>query len=91
MFRKSLSRKRGMLFLFDQENKYSFWMKNMYIPLDLIWMSKDKRIVDIMTNVLPCGGACGNLIPREKVQFVLEVNTGFVEKNCITLGDEVKF
>ncbi len=89
MFRKSLSRKRGMLFVFDQENKYSFWMKNMNIVLDFIWISKDLRIVDIMTDIKPCVDTCDNLIPKEKVQYVLEVNAGFIKKHKLNLGDQV--
>jgi len=89
MFRKSLPENEGMLFVFDEEQRYSFWMKNMFIPLDFIWISKDKRIIDIMTDVKPCVDACDNLIPKEKVKYVLEVNSGFVSKHKLNLGDQV--
>jgi len=89
MFRKSLPENEGMLFVFDEEDRYSFWMKNMFIPLGIIWISKDKRIVDIMADLKPCVDTCDNLIPKEKVKYVLEVNSGFVNKYKLNLGDQV--
>jgi hypothetical protein len=89
MFRKSLPENEGMLFVFNKEDRYNFWMKNMLIPLDFIWISRDKRIIDIMTGVEPCVDACGNLIPKEKAKYVLEVNSGFVNKHKIKLGYKV--
>lgn len=91
MFRKSLHDNQGMLFVFEKEDSYSFWMKNMQISLDIIWIDKDKRIVDIKTNVPPCKESCQGVAPREKAQYVLEVNMGFVEKNKVRAGDKVDF
>lgn len=91
MFRKSLPDNQGMLFVFEREDLYSFWMKNMQIPLDIIWIDKDKRIVDIKTNVPPCKDSCRGLTPRENAQYVLEVSAGFVERNKIRIGDRVDF
>jgi uncharacterized membrane protein (UPF0127 family) len=91
MFRKNLPENQGMLFIFEREDRYSFWMKNMQISLDIIWIDKDKRIVDIKTNVPPCNDYCEGLTPRDKAQYVLEVNTGFAEKNIIKIGDRVDF
>jgi uncharacterized membrane protein (UPF0127 family) len=91
MFRKSLSDNQGMLFVFEREDSYSFWMKNMLIPLDIIWIDKDKRIVDIKTDVLPCKDSCQGIMPQENSRYVLEVNAGFVEKNKVRIGDKVDF
>ena len=91
MFRKSLPKNQGMLFIFDSEEKYSFWMKNMRIPLDIIYIRQDKRIVDIKTNIPPCKEACPSLIPGAKAKYVLEVNAGFSKKNKVNIGDKVSF
>lgn len=91
MLRKSLADNQGMLFVFEQEEQHSFWMKNMQIPLDIIWIDKDKRIVDIQTDVPPCKDSCSGIMPQEKAQYVLEVNAGFVEKNKVRVGDRVDF
>lgn len=91
MFRKSLADNQGMLFIFDKEAKYGFWTKNMQFPLDIIWISQDKRIVDIKTNVLPCQEPCEILMPNAYARYVLEVNAGFVERNQIKIGEKVNF
>ncbi len=91
MFRKSLPEKEGMLFVFDQEAPHAFWMKNMYIPLDIIWISQDKRIIDIKTNNPPCQGKCENIVPCAPARYVLEVSSGFVNRNAIKVGEQVRF
>jgi len=91
MFRKSLPEKEGMLFVFDQEAPHAFWMKNMYIPLDIIWISQDKRIIDIKTNNPPCQGQCENIVPCGPARYVLEVSSGFVNRNAIKVGEQVRF
>ena len=91
MFRKGLAGNRGMLFIFQKEGIYSFWMKNMVFPLDIIWIGADRKIADIRRNALPCRKECLSLIPKANAKFVLEVNSGFVEKNRIRVGDRVYF
>ena len=54
MFREKLNFDQGMLFVFEEENIQSFWMKNCLIYLDIIWLDKDKRIIHMETAVPPC-------------------------------------
>lgn len=91
MFRKSLDKNRGMLFIFEQEGVYSFWMKNMNFPLDLIWIGKDGKVAEIINNALPCNDLCPSIITDKPAKYVLEVNAGFVRKNSIKKGDKFKF
>lgn len=91
MFMKSLDEKSGMLFVFNKEAKYGFWMKNMLFPLDIIWINAKKMIVDIDAGVSPCKGDCDTIAPKAPVRYVLEVNSGFTKKNNIKVGDRVKF
>lgn len=103
MFRENLPEGRGMLFIFDYEAPYNFWMKNTSLPLDIIWIDKDKRVVDVKTNVQPCEEtresfergsrekSCESISPRDKALYVLEVNSGFAKKNNLTIGDKVDF
>lgn len=91
MFRKSLPDNQGMLFVFEQEEQHSSWMKNMQIPLDIIWIGKDKIVVDIKADVPPCKDSCSGIMPQEKAQYALEVNAGFTAKNKIKIGDRVDF
>jgi len=80
-----------MLFIFEKESLHSFWMKNMRFPLDIIWIDKDKKIVDIYKFALPCKDICKTITPSLKAKFVLEVNAGFVEKNNLKIGERLDF
>ena len=90
MFQKSLEQNKGMLFLFNKSAKYSFWMKNTYIPLDIIWLNKDKKVVFISENNQPCKWYyCSSIKPTENAKYVLEVNSGIVKKIGLKIGDEL--
>ena len=91
MERSSLAQDQGMLFVFEEEKVRAFWMKNMRFPLDIIWADADRKIVDIHENVPPCEATCPDIIPQAPVKFVLEVNSGFVKKNKIQVGDFLQF
>jgi uncharacterized protein len=91
MFRRGLAADKGMLFIFEKEGKYSFWMKNVRFSLDIIWVSADKKIVDIHENVSPCKEVCANLTPRGPARFVLEVKAGFAKAKGLEIGDSVEF
>ena len=91
MFRERLAEDQGMLFILDEEITPSFWMKDMRFPLDILWVDKNKKIAAITQDAQPCVGSCPNLSPDKKVKFVLELNSGFVEKNQIKSGDKIDF
>ncbi len=85
MNREFLDPNHGMLFVFDTEDYYTFWMKNTLIPLDIIWINKDHQIVDIQTHS-PCEKQCENAYPKEKARFVFEVNAHTFQGK---IGDQV--
>jgi len=92
MGREKLEENSGMLFVFSNEAKRTFWMKNTYIPLDLIFISKDKKIVEFKENFEPCReDNCSTYTSNIEAQYVLEVNAGFIQKNQIKIGDNVAF
>lgn len=87
MYRESLNPDAGMLFVFPQEAKHAFWMKNTRIPLDIIWLKKDGTVVDVAENVLPCkSDPCRNYIPKEKAEYVIEVNANQSKKRGAVEG-----
>jgi len=91
MHRELLKEGNGMLFVFEVDGIYPFWMKNTLIPLDIIWINQSKKIVDIQQAV-PCSeDPCDRYIPKETAIYVLEVNKGFTMSNNITIGDLVVF
>ncbi len=88
--RASLAENSGMLFVFEQPDKYSFWMKDTLIPLDMIWISADKKIVYIAKNVQP--DSYPNLFsPDTDALYVLELAGGESDKNLLEVGYEVSF
>ena len=87
MFRSQLPPDAGMLFIFPKENFYGFWMKNTLIPLDIIWLNKDKKVVDVKPNAPPCQTAtCPNFQPNRVAQYVLEINAGLADKMELKVG-----
>jgi uncharacterized protein len=92
MYRKKLDQNKGMLFIFDRNGFYPFWMKNTLIPLDMIWLNSNKEIVSIKKNAQPCGtGVCLPIIPLQKARYVLEINAGIVDKIGLNFGNQAIF
>jgi uncharacterized membrane protein (UPF0127 family) len=92
MFRPSLADDRGMLFLFDHPRLPAFWMKNMLIPLDLVFLDGTGTIVDVIADVPPCASdPCPNYPPSNPAQAVLEINAGSAASHGIEIGSTIVF
>ena len=89
MYRKKLLNNEGMLFIFPREKIIQLWMKNTYIPLDVIFISESKVIVDIKKNM----EKLSKTIVKSKVKsrYALEFNAGLINKLDIKIGDKVLF
>ena len=89
MYRKKLLNNEGMLFIFPREKIIQLWMKNTYIPLDVIFISENKVIVDIKKNM----EKLSKTIVKSKVKsrYALEFNAGLINKLDIEIGDKVLF
>lgn len=73
-YRETLCGKCGMLFVFEEEGRHSFWMKDINMPLDIIFMNSNREVVDIF-HANPCKNTpCKRYTPRQKTKYVLEVN-----------------
>lgn len=73
MFREKLPKNTGMFFIFGMEFKYTFWMKNTLIPLDIIWINGRMEVVDVLTNVPPCvTEECPTYSPEYPAKYVIE-------------------
>ena len=91
MFRKGLDHGRGMLFVFDQEDVYPFWMKNMLFAIDMLWLDEAHRVVEIRSDVPACGtDPCPVYTPAVKAQYVLEIPAGDAVKSGIKTGDVLR-
>lgn len=84
---------QGMLFVMDENEIHSFWMNDMLIPLDIIYIDIEGYIVDIFENELPCTSSfeCESISSSFASKYVLEVNGGFVKENMIVVGNQVIF
>ena len=90
MLRENLEFDSGMFFVFEEEKPLSFWMKNTLIPLDMLFIDADFRIIDIKENVPPCKeDPCPSYSSKKPAKYVLEVNSGFTLKNNIQIEDMV--
>ena len=89
MFRHSLAADAGMIFVYPTDEYISMWMKNTYIPLDMLFVRHDGIIVTITTHAKPLD--LTPLSSGEPVRAVIELNAGDVEKNGFKTGDKVLF
>jgi uncharacterized membrane protein (UPF0127 family) len=89
MFRKQLAADAGMLFLWDEDQPISMWMKNTLIPLDMLFVAPDGRIARIAANAVPL-----DLTPissNGNIRAVIEIGGGEAAKQRIREGDEVLY
>lgn len=92
MHRKHLERMKGLLMVYEGEERASIWMKNMHFPLDLIWLDKDARVVHLEEKVPPCGsGPCPGYAPEQPGKYVLEVPAGTIESMGLRTGSKARF
>jgi uncharacterized protein len=87
MYRTALAPDNGMLFVFDGDGDRFFWMENTLIPLDLIYISSNCRVVGVRENAVP--GSTVNIDPPGPCMYVLEVNGGQCSQYGICAGDPV--
>ncbi len=94
MYRQSLAKNQGMLFVFDKPQMQSFWMKNTYIPLSIAFFSENKELINIL-DMSPGVGLSDDKLPRYKslspAKFALEVNQGWFSKKNIRPGHRFEF
>jgi hypothetical protein len=95
MFRDSLAQDRGMLFVYGKEQKTPFWMYQVKIPLDIIWMDKGRHIVEIVPNAAPCASKksseCQLYGGAANAMYILELNARSAAKLNLKIGDVLGF
>ncbi len=92
MFRDNLEDDKGMLFIFDKEDRYDFWMKNMKFPIDIVWINENKEVVYMHKNTPPCPeNVCFSIMPDREAKYVLEVNSGVANDIGLNIGDKLEF
>lgn len=88
--RAQLSDEEGMLFVFQEDGRPAFWMKDMLISIDMIWLSSDKKVVYIAQNATPQSYPA-SFYPSTDSRYVLEVPSGWVSRNHVTVGAQAEW
>lgn len=89
MYRDHLPYDDGMLFLMGQDAVWSFWMRNTFIPLDMIFIARDLTVAGVIPNAEPCTETLRSI--NKLSLYVLEVNGGWAAAHQITTGAKVRF
>lgn len=93
MFRKKLDEDRGMIFIFDNEDTRTFWMKNTYISLDIIFVSKNLKINRLYKKLKPYTDNTADKDIEKvsgKAKYVIEVNAGMIDKLKLKENQKIK-
>ncbi|MBI4904022.1 MAG: DUF192 domain-containing protein [Acidobacteria bacterium] len=95
MFRPPLALDRGLLFVHTRAGKYSYWMSNVKVPLDIIWMDKERHIVEMSPNTPPCLETdpvkCPTYGGKVESTFALELSAGQIAANGLAIGQQIDF
>jgi uncharacterized protein len=87
--RAGLEQNEGMLFVFPEDGKYGFWMKDMLFSIDILWISADGTIVDMKENVSP-DTYPQSFAPAAQARYVLELPAGHAVSHSVRVGDRVE-
>lgn len=88
--RALLPENHGMLFVYESDTQPAFWMKDMRFPIDIIWISGEKKVVGVEADVSPSSYPM-RFRPEAPVRFAVEVNAGWSSAHGVTAGDAVEF
>ena len=91
MYRDYLAQNRGMLFVFEHAQIQRVWMRNTLIPLDIVFISRQRKVVSIIKGLQPCLKApCDIYESMERAKYMLEINAGEIESKGIRVGQMLK-
>jgi uncharacterized membrane protein (UPF0127 family) len=92
MFRRDMPAETGMLFIHDSEEPIAYWMKNTYIPLDILYFDSNLKLVSAHLGVPPCGDQprCPVFPSAGPAQYVLELNAGQADALDLKPGDTLR-
>lgn len=92
MFRHELAPDRGMLFIFEREQPQAFWMRNTYIPLDILYFDNQRRLVSMSQRTPPCRSQqCPSYPSKGAARYTLEIAAGRASELGVKTGDELLF
>ncbi|MEK6858007.1 MAG: DUF192 domain-containing protein [Nanoarchaeota archaeon] len=90
MFHGPLKENEGMLFIFPDESKRSFWMKNVFFPIDIVFLNSEKKVVDLKDDFYLCVKEPCELFTSKPAKYAIELQRNFIEKHNVKVGDLVE-
>lgn len=92
MGREDVGEGEGMLLVFGRSDHHGIWMKNCKVPLDILWLDEDLRVVEIARRRPPCvpGDECPTMVPMRRARYVLEAAAGTADRHEIRLGSTIR-
>lgn len=94
MYRDSLPEGRGMLFIHGSPGKYPYWMFQVKVPLDIVWLDGARRIVEIVADAPPCttqASQCPNYGGKQNAVVVLELPGGSAKRHGLQVGQTINY
>jgi uncharacterized membrane protein (UPF0127 family) len=94
MFRTSLAADHGMLFVHETPGYYPYWTYRTLIPLDIVWMDSERRILQMVLDAKPCGPParqCPQYICAKPFRYVLELGGGMAKKYGLEVGQKMQW
>jgi uncharacterized membrane protein (UPF0127 family) len=85
---KSLPANKALFFVFDYDNHWPIWMKDMNYPIDIVWLNDSKEVVDFYMNVPPDSYPTRTFTPKEEARYVVEFKAGTIQEQGIRVGQE---
>lgn len=86
-----LDSNQGLLIAFPGESKWGIWMKDMKMPIDIVWLDKDKKVIYIVKGASPESSTSKIFSPRTPAKYVVELPAGTVEASSIKLNNYAIF
>ncbi len=91
MGREKIGSREGMIFIFEEDGRHTFWMKDCKASLDMVWLDAHQRIVWVEVDRKPCppAGECPTIVPPTAARFVIEFAAGTVRAEALKPGDAI--
>jgi len=88
---EKLNPNTGLLMVFSTDGEWGIWMKGMKVPIDILWLNKDKKVIYIVTDATPELSTDKTFVPKSPARYVLEVAAGTVKNSGIKINDVASF
>jgi uncharacterized protein len=93
VIKDQLKENEGMLFVYQLPAKYTFSMRGMKFPIDIIWLDNARKVIHIEHSLEPCPSDidCPKFIPSAAALYVLETVAGFSNRHDVKIGTQIDF